>query len=63
MPVFIDDVTVALPSTASADQVVAKLYEHFQLRDLGSTSWLLGIRDSQRPLESLFDTFTMPVYH
>ena len=43
MPVFTDDITIASPFTASADQVVAKLSEHFKLRDLGPTSWLLGI--------------------
>jgi hypothetical protein len=42
MPVFTDDITIASPSTASADQVVAKLSEHFKLRDLGPTSWLLA---------------------
>ena len=48
MPVFTDDITIASPSTASADQVVAKLSEHFKLRDLGPTSWLLGIEIAQR---------------
>jgi hypothetical protein len=42
-PVFTDNITIALPSTASADQVVAKLSEHFKLLDLGPTSWLPDI--------------------
>ena len=44
MPVFTDNITIASPSTASADQVVAKLSEHFKLRYLGPTSFLLGIQ-------------------
>jgi hypothetical protein len=44
MPVFTDDITIASPSTASADQVVAKLSEHFKLRDLGWHASTLTLR-------------------
>lgn len=44
MPVFIDDITIASPSPSASDQFVKELGQHFELRDLGPTSWLLGIQ-------------------
>jgi len=43
MPVFIDDITFASRSQAALDSVVQELAAHFKLRDLGPTSFLLGI--------------------
>jgi len=43
MPVFIDDITFASHSLDALDAVVIELGTHFKLRDLGSTSFLLGI--------------------
>ena len=43
MPVFIDDITFASRSQAALDSVVQELATHFKLRDLGPTSFLLGI--------------------
>lgn len=54
IPVFVDDLTIAAKSTESARNVITKLREFFKLRDLGPTSFLLGveiIRD--RPRRSL----------
>ena len=44
MPIFIDDITIASSSAAESDQIVQELSEHFKLRDLGPTSFLLGIQ-------------------
>ena len=44
MPVFIDDITIASTSSAESDRFVSELAQHFKLRDLGPTSWLLGIQ-------------------
>ena len=43
MPVFIDDITFASCSLEALDTVVIELGMHFKLRDLGCTSFLLGI--------------------
>ena len=43
MPVFIDDITLASSSAEESDRLVQELSQHFKLRDLGPTSWLLGI--------------------
>ena len=43
MPVFIDDITFASHSLDALDAVVIELGLHFKLRDLGSTTFLLGI--------------------
>ena len=44
MPIFIDDITIASSNAAESDRVVQELSEHFKLRDLGPTSFLLGIQ-------------------
>ena len=44
VPVFIDNITIASPSSAASDRFVQELAQHFELRDLGPTSWLLGIQ-------------------
>ena len=43
MPIFIDDITIASTDAAESDRVVQELGNHFKLRDLGPTSFLLGI--------------------
>ena len=43
VPVFIDDITIASNSPAESDRIVQELSEAFKLRDLGPTSFLLGI--------------------
>ena len=43
VPIFIDDITISSTSVAEADKLVAELAEEFELRDLGETSYLLGI--------------------
>ena len=43
MPVFIDDITIASSSVAESDRIVEELSRAFKLRDLGPTSFLLGI--------------------
>lgn len=43
MPVFVDDITLAAKSRRDLDEAVEELSKHFPLRDLGPTSFLLGI--------------------
>lgn len=44
LPIFVDDITLATKSKATADAIVAELSSHFKLRDLGETAFLLGIK-------------------
>ena len=51
-----DDITISAPTDAEADKVVAELAEHFELWNLGGTSFLLGIeitRDRSKRFLSL----------
>ncbi|KZT28913.1 hypothetical protein NEOLEDRAFT_1225147, partial [Neolentinus lepideus HHB14362 ss-1] len=43
IPVFVDDMTIASKSSAAIQKVKDDLRQHFKLRDLGPTSWLLGV--------------------
>ena len=43
IPVYIDDMTLASTSKKESDDVVQELATHFELHDLGETSYLLGI--------------------
>ena len=43
VPVFINDITIASNSAAESDRIVQELSTAFKLRDLGPTSFLLGI--------------------
>ena len=54
VPVFIDDMTIAAKSMAAIEDVKSELRKHFKLRDLGPTSWLLGVEIIRnRPKHSL----------
>ena len=44
IPVFIDDITIAAMSNDTIQHVKDDLCTHFKLRDLGPTSWLLGVK-------------------
>jgi hypothetical protein len=44
IPIFIDDITLASNSQTTLDNTVEELASHFKLRDLGETSFLLGIK-------------------
>ena len=44
IPVFIDDITLASNSKAKIDATIKELECHFKLRNLGPTSWLLGMK-------------------
>ena len=44
IPVFVDDITLAGKSKAAIQRVKDDLHKHFKLRDLGPTSWLLGVK-------------------
>ncbi|TFY64067.1 hypothetical protein EVJ58_g2864 [Rhodofomes roseus] len=44
IPVFVDDITIAAKSKAAIQRVKDDLRMHFKLRDLGPTSWLLGVK-------------------
>ena len=44
IPVFIDDITLASNSQKKIDSTIKELESHFKLRNLGPTSWLLGIK-------------------
>jgi len=43
VPVFVDDITLASKSVEKLDLLIAQMSKHFKLRDLGETSFLLGI--------------------
>ena len=43
IPVFIDDMTIASRTKAGVQKVKDDLRAHFKLRDLGPTSFLLGV--------------------
>ena len=56
IPVYVDDMTVASKTTAQYLWVKGELEKHFKLRDLGSTSFLLGVhieRDRSKRLLSI----------
>jgi hypothetical protein len=54
LPVFVDDMTCASKSAAAIDQIILELSQHFKLRDLGSTTQLLGIKiDRDRSKRSI----------
>ncbi|KAF7762539.1 hypothetical protein Agabi119p4_9132 [Agaricus bisporus var. burnettii] len=44
VPIFIDDITLVSKSDAAMTSAVSELSKHFKLRDLGSTTLLLGIQ-------------------
>jgi hypothetical protein len=43
LPVWVDEITAASKSKEPLDWVVTELSKHFKLRDLGETSYLLGV--------------------
>ena len=43
IPIYIDDITISSTSEQESDHIVAQLSKRFELRDLGPTSFLLGI--------------------
>ena len=43
VPVWVDDITLASKSKEAFDKFVVELEKHFKLRDLGETSYLLGM--------------------
>jgi transposase InsO family protein len=49
IPVFIDDITFASSNPAAIDSAIKELASHFKLRDLGPTSYLLGIEIIRNP--------------
>ena len=56
IPVFVDDMTIVARSQEEAQKLISLLSGHFKLRDLGPTSWLLGVeiqRDRSKRLLTL----------
>ncbi|GLB42956.1 putative reverse transcriptase (RNA-dependent DNA polymerase) [Lyophyllum shimeji] len=51
VPVFLDDITLASKCIEALDKFVSELGTHFKLRDLGPTSYLLGIRIERETAE------------
>ena len=49
IPIFIDDLTFASSNPAAIDSAIEELASHFKLRDLGPTSFLLGIEIIRNP--------------
>lgn len=43
LPVYVDDMTIVAKSKSDVAHVIAELKKHFKLRDLGETSYLLGV--------------------
>jgi hypothetical protein len=55
VPVFVDDITLVSKSVETLDKFVAEMSKHFKLRDLGATSFLLGIGITRdRPNRKLY---------
>jgi len=55
VPVFVDDITLASKSGETLDSFVVELQKHFKLRDLGPTSFLLGVAITRdRPNRKLY---------
>lgn len=44
VPVFVDDITIAGMDVTAIEELVGQLRNHFKLRDLGETSYLLGVK-------------------
>jgi hypothetical protein len=44
LPVFVDDITIASKDPSTLQIIVKELSSHYKLRDLGPTSFLLGIK-------------------
>ena len=54
IPVFVDDMTLISKSKSAIHAFIQELSTHFKLRDLGSTTQLLGIRiDRDRPSRTI----------
>jgi len=51
MPVFVDDITLASKSQGALDNFVVELGKHFKLRDLGATTFLLGVEITRKTEE------------
>ena len=51
VPVFVDDITLASKSAAKLDYFVTELGKQFKLRDLGPTTFLLGVEISRNRKE------------
>jgi hypothetical protein len=49
IPIFIDDITFASSNPAAIDSAIKELASHFKLRDLGPTTFLLGIEIIRNP--------------
>jgi Reverse transcriptase (RNA-dependent DNA polymerase) len=43
MPIFVDDITLVSNSQESINKTVKELASYFKLRDLGATTYLLGV--------------------
>ena len=44
IPIFIDDITFASSDSVAIDSAIKELNSHFKLRDLGPTTFLLGVK-------------------
>jgi hypothetical protein len=54
VPVFVDDITLASKSKEKIAEIKGLLAQRFKLRDLGPTSFLLGVQiDRERPARTL----------
>jgi hypothetical protein len=54
VPVFVDDITLASKSKEKIAEIKGLLAQHFKLRDLGPTSFLLGVQiDRERSTRTL----------
>lgn len=43
VPVYVDDMTIAAKSRDAVDKIIQQLKKYFKLRELGPTTWLLGV--------------------
>jgi hypothetical protein len=45
--IFINNITIACKNQSDIDDLVVQLHKHFELHDIGTSSWLLGIAITQ----------------
>ena len=62
IPIFIDDITFASSNPAAIDSAIQELASHFKLRDLGPTSFLLGIEIIRNPATQQYRSPNVSIY-
>ena len=61
VPMFVDDITLASKSKDKLDDFVIELGKHFKLRDLGDTTYLLGVEIMRNRREKKLFIYLIPL--